>query len=78
MTVLRNCDGMAAELVATVFVELDHGTWRLVPSSDPDWVPMDVSDAARELAAGRAVTVRPGDVEAVQRETKRLLAGEVA
>ena len=76
--VLRNYDGMAAELVATVFVTLDSGTWRLEPGTDPDWVPSPVADAARALAAGRSVVVLPGDVDAVQRATKRLLAGEVA
>ncbi len=75
---LKNVNGMAAELVATVFVTLDAGTWRLEPSDDPDWVPMDVADAARELVAGRSVVVLPGDVDAVRAAVKRLQAGEVA
>ena len=77
MMVLRNVDGLAAELVATVFVTYDAGTWRMEPSADPDWVPMDVADAAVDLAAGRSVVVRPCDVAAVQRATKALLAGAV-
>jgi len=76
--ILRNNDGTPAELIATVFVTYDAGTWRLVPSTDPDWTPMDVADAAADLAAGRSVVVRPGDVAAVQRAVKRLQAGAVA
>lgn len=71
---LKNVDGLAAELVATVFVTLDAGTWRLVPSDDPDWVPMAVADAARELVAGRSVVVLPGDVDAVRAAVKALQA----
>ena len=75
---LRNNDGTPAELVTTVFLSYADGTWLLVPSTDPDWTPMDVADAAADLAAGRSVVVRPGDVAAVQRAVKRLQAGAVA